>query len=73
MPGRGDQEQDLGTILNTMAEAVRLLTERHQRGDDTASSTLQNAATLLGTFLYKPEKDWIFETWFSRNKAIVEE
>ena len=28
---------------------------------------------MLGTFLYKPEQDWIFGTRFSRNKAIVEE
>ena len=74
MPGQGDQSEDLAAILSSMAEAIQLLTERTQIRDDTgASSTLQNAATLQGTFIYKPEQDLIFTTWFSRNKAIIEE
>ena len=34
---------------------------------------MHSTAALIGTFLYNPEQELVFKTWFSRNQAILEE
>ncbi|XP_018493960.1 uncharacterized protein LOC108863823 [Galendromus occidentalis] len=66
-------DQDLQGILASMARAIRQMAERQSKQEAATSSTVQNTALLLGTFLYDPDQDPTYKNWFARNRSILEE
>ncbi|KAE9545923.1 hypothetical protein FO519_010865, partial [Halicephalobus sp. NKZ332] len=66
------ESQQPQSMLAAILEAMQQLIQNQNPAQTSRSFTLGSTSALLGTFLYAPDKDQTFPSWYGRSKTLLE-